>query len=655
MSHQSSKIIDNIDFTKLKFLVNGNVVDSITSENYDLTTGKPKNNIDQNSNIDSFFINTLVENLYENKNINDSLIYKYPQLLEVDILRDMQVTNETTIDAVFVYEGASMQNMFGYYMYTVDDLGNKQLLANDENASNSEGYYYDPTVIFPYILSEDNDNNTLQQGNSRRLKGNLPNGNFSNIYIGLFLIPHGWFAFKNSSPIDNTAIFYSTVDFNTQYKESDYITANEKIYSIFFKAQSNQGHELLLVGFEDIFVEGVYDLDYNDCVVGFEISEVRNIVDYDKYCKIEVDLDLESSPMKNNIIFIDDDGEYIKLDKDVYNVSKTETHIFERHMIFTNQTNRDNLYNIYQASNTNYKLLINKVNEFGTYKLIFGYKFRPNDLTQIFGNKENNKDDNEHNNNLIKYVYLYESKYNRNNSYLLNEYKKIIIKILNDDTYTEKYKLYRESDDNEIIHLSDIIDKPCKLATNKFRITGNGLMDCINGKTTIPSHNKQIYKIYSTNNDSASLTINIKMDDHPTNFMIDKKTFVRYISFKVNSELLVIDLGNLDLYQEVDNSLVLNNDINLSNIDISGIVYTTGNIKDLINVFKADSGAYYRIVTINNIMKFYCIRLPNVKNNPTLVYLDDNQYIGWNDKYNILDCTYLNKQRLYKVDTFSSV
>lgn len=638
MTFPASKYIDNIDYTKLKFLINGSVVDTITTTNFDLTTGKPKQNLSINSKIDAFFINTINENLYENVNINNNLIYKYPKLLELDTARDMQVSNETTIDAIFIYEGASMKNMFGYYMYTIDGDGNKKILSNDPDVPNPDGYYYNPTVIFPHVYSDENNINTLQKGNTRRLKGNLPNGNFSNIFIGLFLIPHGWFAFEESSPIDNNAIFYSTIDFNRLYNNTEYITEKDKIYSIYFKAQSENGNELLLVGFEDIFVNGVYDLDYNDCVVGFEISDVNNIVDYYQYTSVVVE---EPEQEYNNIVYIDENGEYLKLNKNIYNIDLNNTYKFERHMLFPNESDRDEFHNIYINSDSNYKFSVSKVFEYGKYAVIITYLFRKNDIKLVYG---------ESNGNSNKLLYLYESKYNKNNESNVNNYKKMIIKMLSDTNYSEKYRLYNNATNAEVIYLTHNIDKPVLSNKIKFRIIGNGVMDCKNGKSKLPSNEKQIYQVYKNNN----IIINVKMDDHPTNYMLNQKTFVRYVSFRANSsELVIVDLKNLNLYTEIEGVLVLNNSITFDNIQISSITYTTGNIKDLINIFRTDSGAYYRTIKINNLMTFYCIRLPRVKNNPTMVFLNDSLNIQWNDAYSITSGTYFNKQTLYPKSSFS--
>lgn len=653
-----ARYIDNIDYTKLKYLVDGRVIDlnSTSEADFNQTTGKPLTNITFNNHVDNFFLDTTTTTVKEKTNINNDLVYKYPKLLEVDSIRDMHVTDETTINAVFISEGASMKNMFGYYMYTLDENGNKRLLGND--STNTDGYHYDPTVVFPHIYSDPKDSQSLTCGDSRRLIGNLPNGNFNNIYIGLFLIPHGWFAYTMKSPIDNKAILYSTIEFNTAFKaleNSEYVTVQEKIYSVYFKSMTETGHELLLVGFEDVFVNGIDDLDYNDCIVGFEISDVNNIVDYNNYTTIEVDPEDIHLETKNNIIYVDEDGEYFKPNTKVWKVDTKYDHVFVRQMVFLNNSDRDELYNVYNNSNMNYKISFSKFNtNDGKFILEFRHRFRPADLKVVYDSEDDEEEEDKKKKK--KVMYLYESKYNINNDDVLDKYKIIIAKSLNDADYTERYNFYQERNRKDIIKFTDVIDKPQFESTTKFRIIGDGIMDCTNGKSRIPSQRKQIYQVYkNVTKSNKGIIINVKMDDHPTDFMLGKKNFMRYVSFNSNrSEVAIIDLANMDIYKEVNG--ILHNALpsEFTNIKISDIVRTDGNVKDLINIFRSDSGAYYRTVTINNIMSFYCIRLPNVKNNPTMVFLDDSKYLRWNDTYNILGGTYYKKQTLYLVNNFSS-
>lgn len=658
-----SKYIDNIDYTKLKYLVDGRVIDlnSTSGSDFNQTTGKPLTNMISNNHVDNFFLDTTNTTVKEKTNINNDLVYRYPKLLEVDSARDMQITDETTINAVFISEGASMKNMFGYYMYTLDESGNKRLLGNDDN--NKDGYHYDPTVIFPHVYSDSKDANSLTCGDSRRLIGNLPNGNFKDIYIGLFLIPHGWFAYTMKSPIDNKAILYSTIEFNTAFKalkNSEYVTVQEKIYSVYFKSMSETGHELLLVGFEDVFVNGIDDLDYNDCIVGFEISDVNNVVDYNNYTTVEADPVVTET--KNNIIFVDENGEYFKPDTKVWKLDTKYDHIFVRQMVFLNKTDRDDMYSVYSKSNMNYKISFSKsdTND-GKFILEFRHRFRPADLKIVYGSSESGNghdDDNENKNKSEgkKVLYLYESKYNKEDDDALDKYKIVTSKNLNDYDYTERYNLYQDKIKKDIIKFTDNIDKPQFESTTKFRILGDGTMDCINGKSRIPSQRKQIYQVYKNiTKTNKGYIVNVKMDDHPTGYMLGKKNFMRYVSFNSNrSEVAIIDLANMNIYKEFSGSLHSALPSEFTNIKISDVIRTDGNIKDLINIFRSDSGAYYRKVTINDIMTFYCIRLPNVKNNPTMVFLDDSKYLRWNDSYNILGGTYYKKQTMYLVNNFSS-
>lgn len=155
----------NIQFQNLRYLTD-NTIGSITSADFDLESGKPKSNLSNSSIVNTFFTN-VASNLHKNKNINENFIYKYPKVLEVDALRDIHVTDETTIEVIFILTGASMKkkNMFGYYMYYVDDDGNKQLLSN---ADNTEGYYYASIVIYPFVYSVANDPSTIQVGQTMR-------------------------------------------------------------------------------------------------------------------------------------------------------------------------------------------------------------------------------------------------------------------------------------------------------------------------------------------------------------------------------------------------------------------------------------------------------------------------------------------------------
>ncbi|AYV77448.1 MAG: hypothetical protein Dasosvirus3_7 [Dasosvirus sp.] len=638
--YTGSVTINRIDWTKLRFLTSS-TASTITSEEFNMTTGKPLNNITGGQQVDTFF-SDIASNLYERVNINDDFIYRYPKVLETTALRDIQVTGETTIDVVFIYEGATMKNTFGYYMYYVDDDGNKHILDND---TDTQGYYYSPTVIYPHVYYVDGDSNTLQRGETRRLRGNLPNGNFENIYIGFFLVPHGWFAIENSSTIGNESILYSTTDFNIQYSTSEYQMVNDKIYSVYAKAVSGD-NQLLFTAFEDVFVTGIDDLDYNDCVVGFIISDVTNIVDYDKYSTVQI-VETTDPATLNNIICTDEDGEYVDFKSDVYTIDESHDHYFERHMYFDNQSDRDATYDAYTNLSTNYYYGCSKTMESSKYVLVSTYLFRKNDLKNA--DKDNGKN---------KQLYLFESKYDREDNSNVDAYKVAMQNNYSNVNYYERYKLWDAKTNAIIIDLTTVIDPPTIVGENNFRIIGNGVMDCLSEKSHLPAQATHIYQVYKNMSGSNGLVINVKMDVHPTGFMSGTKTFLRYVCFIANAtEHVVIDLGNLTMYQETNGSLgSALTTFSSSNIVCSNVITNADQkVKLLVDVFRNDSGAYYRSVTINKMMTFYCIRFPNIKNNPTMIFLDTNFYLQWNNKYNVTGGTYYDKQHYYLASNFTTI
>lgn len=637
-THQNSKYINSIDFNNLSYLTD-TYSDTLNGSDYNLSTGKPLNNLQNDSNIDNFFVNICEKSLAERNNINNQFIYDYPSILDLDSFRDLHIMDETRLDCVFVMEGASMKNMFGYYFYEIVN-GEKKLLDNDGTSDN----YYRPTIIFPHVYSDPNVGTSLQTGDNRTLKGNLPNGNFKDIYVGFFLIPHGWYAYENSSDINNDSILYSTVDFCSDNFTSEHSIINDKIYSVFAKSISDNNDELLFIGFEDIVYYEVDDLDYNDCVVGIKASDVSNIENYNLFPEL-IFIDEEN---KNNIIFVDADGEYIEFRDEDYNISDEFNHIFERHLIFDSVVKRDEYLAVYSQILTNYVSSVDVADNGILFKIIIKYLFRKNDIKNANKNKR-------------KKLYLSKAKYNRHMLNIVTEYKKKLEENLKDENYMEVYKLYQTNDpENPIISFTDNICPPQKVSTGEFRIIGNGIMDCIKGRSHLPFKTSTIYQVYKNmSRSSDGLVINVKMDNHPDGYMLGTKTFVRYVSFIVNTtEHVILDLDNLNVFQEVNETLIqsdvsiLNN--NLQNINISDIKTSSEYIKKLVKIFRNNSGATYRIVTVNG-MEFYCIRFPNIKNNPTMIFLDNDLVVDWVDSYNNTGGTYFVKQKYYPVPNYTTI
>jgi hypothetical protein len=665
--------IDAIKFANLKYLTT-TIEDTITPSKFNSVTGKPLTNMtmSNNQNINNFFLN-VSKSLIERLDVNNNFIYVYPSVLDSNIGRDLVIGGETAIDAIFIFEGASMKNMFGYYMYYVDNSGNKHLLSDDVD---NQGYHYSPTVIYPYIYSESDMSNTLQVGESRRLIGNLPNGNFSNVCVGFFLVQHGWFGHIMNASIADTNVLYTSVDLNKKSISNPPNTMiKDKIYSVFAKAVTEDDSELLFVSFEDGVGSVTCDFDYNDCIIGLVASHVENIDNYNDFCKVFTPTS-DSANTKNNLIFYDNDGEFVSFPISKYNINTNHTHKFERHYIFSNLIERDLYYNYCVGLNKNYTYTVDKETDIpnSKYTIVTTHLFRKNDLEhnrKNNGNKHKNNDSEDsedkystiNNNSSLssdRYeLYLYQTKYD-SYSKLLN-YKKMLFNAKNNSNYVEKYKLTDLTTNIVLINTTNSIDLPEKTICTPFRILGTGIMDCINGKASLSSTTKAIYNIYKSMSGSTGLIINLKMDNHPTSYMLNKKYFSRYICFYVNmTEHVVIDLGSLNMYQEttvpiLGTQLILNNLPILANIKISEIIYPgSETIKELVSIFKANMNAMYRKVTINDSMDFYCISFINNKPSPTMVYADTSNFVTWTDRNIVNSGTYFYKQKTFIQTKFVS-
>jgi hypothetical protein len=628
VQHPGSVSINKVNFENLAFLTD-QIASQITNQDFDLETGKPLSNL-TSAEVDAFYLDIVRESMSERKSVMDSFVFKYPKVLELDNLRDIQIAGETAIDIVFVTEGASMKNMFGYYFWTEED----GLL----DGQSSDGYYYRPTVIFPHVLSDKNDSTTLQQGDSRHLRGNLPNGNFGNINVGFFLVPHGWFAFINNVSIGDDAILYSTLRFNEKYFNSQHQMVNDRIYSVYVKSQVSSTEEMLFLGFEDIFYGQVDDLDYNDCVVGLNIADISVIVDFDKYASLIEDDEEPISKSGNSILTYDEHGEYVEmsqLQEDVYT--------FKRHFVFKNNSDRDTLKLIFDSLHKRYFVETQTFENNNLFILVAHYRIRPHDIRQTT-NQQKTK------------IYLYMPEFDQDQRESVELYQHSMQKFLQDPNYNEYYEMYKHNNPSvKVINNQQIYDRPCIVkSTSDLKILGNGIMTCKKGSAHLPFKNTQWFQIYFQMNQSFTkgLFVNIKMDHHPDLYLQGKKTFVRFVSFVVdNLNHVIVDLGDLNIYtQDLQGNLTSATEFG-PNIKVSAVLEGADHIKKLISVFRNDSGAIYRTVTIKDSLTFYCIRFPNIKNNPTMVFLDDELNLDWLDNLYITSGTYFIKQKVYPVAT----
>lgn len=274
-----STIINNLanyDFNNYKFLIDvsdNKPVVSSWNRHYFNHIGKPIYNIN-NINTDPQILIDFY-NEFPNWSTTRKSSY-YNELLNKNYETDIEIGHtETKIDFTFLDEGAGYKNTIGYYFFFKDTHGNKHLLTSD----NSSQFYYEPTIIFPNCSKNNNNNQYLINGDTRQLKGNLPNGKFKNINIGFFIVPNGWnphFGVKKN----NSYVIHSSSEFNRYYHNhyqniDDY---RNGIHTILF-SHSNKNKYIICM--EDI-ERPRGDKDFNDVVfqvtTNYEFQNLEKIL-----------------------------------------------------------------------------------------------------------------------------------------------------------------------------------------------------------------------------------------------------------------------------------------------------------------------------------------------------------------------------------------
>jgi hypothetical protein len=706
-----AKQITQITFDKLKYLTK-TYADTITPCDFDIETGRPLNNIRTTNTINYFLLSSINSSLSEGKHICDFICHE-----GVEGMHDIEITDETSLSALFANEGASMQNMFGYYMYIKNEDGSKILLDTE---CNNDGVYYSPTIIFPHVKSEQY--KYLQSSDTRLLKGNMPDGKFKNICVGFFLVPHGWYAFTEKSTIDNDSILHSTTDFNaysmSSLKEADvepivpvehvdecvehvveecgehiveecgehvvevcvehemepeneelvidpiegeqlteqvtesmidqHDIINKKIYSVFTKIESSihKNNNLLMIGFEDMIHEKYEhnDMDYNDCVVCIEISNINNIVNYDKYTVVNFGMDPPIYVPQNSLIYYDEYGEYVSFDKRKYNIIDAD-YILERYIYCNNKTLTSYYYDALLKININYVINITKTCCSDIFAIKIEYCLRQHDII------------NATNNDIVK-LYLMESKHTEfseeyGNSLIIN-YKNMFNNLIHDKSYYEKYDF-----SIKIVSIHDIIESPVNATINHFRIFGNGVIDCMNKTAYIPSDITNIYQLYKNVNNCTKkgIVINICMDTHPHTYMMGVTTFIKYITFIVDSTYnMTIDMHTLSIYKYDGCTLVLQTEFNAyPDMHISDIYNEPNNNDQLSDIYKYDKDATYRVITLCNSMVLYCINLSTntVLSSIILVYIDNMYY--WGNTRNEQSGIYYSNQISHIIESHTQI
>ncbi|WP_394746710.1 LruC domain-containing protein [Spongiimicrobium salis] len=147
------------------------------------------------------------------------------------------ITKEADVWVTFVSEGAGYRNTLGYYSYPI---GSEPATADDIDAHN---------IIFPNVSFRFSGGDLIS--GDRVYLGRFP----ANTVVSWFIVPNGW---TGSGVNDaNLGIYYSNPDFNPES------TAARRNHMVLLY---DEGRELTLLGFEDLFRDGPTDDDFNDAV-----------------------------------------------------------------------------------------------------------------------------------------------------------------------------------------------------------------------------------------------------------------------------------------------------------------------------------------------------------------------------------------------------
>jgi len=196
--------------------------------------GKPKNNEGQD---------LLCDNLLNDFNLalpeGKDLTKVHPEYF-TNTNREIVLTKNADVSVTFVSEGASYRNSFGYYIYNVNDIPDKE----DDIKANMK-------IIFANA-SATGSGGTLNEGDRVHL------GTFSaGTVIGYFVISDGW---NGTKVTEGLSTLYTNKNFNKD-KTQQALT----MYS--------ESCETLLSTFEDIHTKvKTCDKDYNDLVIKTTIS-----------------------------------------------------------------------------------------------------------------------------------------------------------------------------------------------------------------------------------------------------------------------------------------------------------------------------------------------------------------------------------------------
>jgi len=146
------------------------------------------------------------------------------------------ITKEADVWVTFVSEGAGYRNVLGYYTHPIGE----EPVSVDE----IDPHY----VIFPNVSMQFSGGSLIP--GDRVYLGRFP----ENTVVSWFLVANGW---NWGSINQNSNVYYSNPDFNPES------TPEKRNHMVLLY---DEGRELTLLGFEDLFRDGPTDDDFNDAV-----------------------------------------------------------------------------------------------------------------------------------------------------------------------------------------------------------------------------------------------------------------------------------------------------------------------------------------------------------------------------------------------------
>lgn len=344
--------------------------------------------------VDPAIIRTVENGLPETINNSASAFATFPGVYASD--KDITVgSTETFIDISFISEGAGYLNTFGYYFYYLDESELPIVLTTDTE-NNPDDLYYHPTVVFPNA-SFSRSGGDLKAGDTRRLKGNLPNGKFKNVRVGFFLLANAWTKTGSGALGNGTGkTVHTTNQLNSNYSPA-YIATITDPYDPVQIADYRTGMQTMflfyvtknswVLSFEDV-TRPPGDSDFNDLILLIKKTPEPDSDEKARYAQITP---IAATNSKGKA---DSDGLFLWLD--ITKVCNDGSDmIFTRNMTFNTenityikdeieitQSPKDYVKSIMQKLNWNYTDnadgLVEEDETSNTLKQVF--RFRPSDI-----------------------------------------------------------------------------------------------------------------------------------------------------------------------------------------------------------------------------------------------------------------------------------